>query len=149
MKKIVAFSVVAVAIFTLSGCGDSVKSVEEYSKLEKAELGKMLKECENKFEKIFDSPEAWEGKGEAAELEGISQKIYKSRGSGEEKHPSKDYFGFVGYGLVTDDELKKFGNSRYAELVECGRIQIAKLGGMEVINKPRKSIAEKYKNVGK
>ena len=105
-------------------------------------------ECENKFEKIFDSPEAWEGKGEAAELEGISQKIYKSRG-GEEKHPSKDYFGFVGYGLVTDDELKKFGNSRYAELVECGRIQIAEKGGMEVINKPRKSIAEKYRNVGK
>lgn len=149
MKKALVFSVVAVAIFTLSGCGDSVKSVEEYSKLEKAELGKMLKECENKFEKIFDSPEAWEGKGEAAELEGISQKIYKSRGGGEEKHPSKDYFGFVGYGLVTDDELKKFGNSRYAELVECGRIQIAEKGGMEVINKPRKSIAEKYKNVGK
>lgn len=53
MKKIVAFSVVAVAIFTLSGCGgDSVKSVEEYSKLSKTELDSMYKECKEKLDNI-------------------------------------------------------------------------------------------------
>ena len=75
MKKIVVFSVVVIATLTLSGCGDSVKSVEEYSKLEKAELGKMLKECENKFEKIFDSPEAWEGKGEADRKSVVRERV--------------------------------------------------------------------------
>lgn len=147
MKKIVAFSVVAVAIFTLSGCGgDSVKSVEEYSKLSKTELDSMYKECKEKLDNInlFDENDL----KKIEEIEDIDEKISKSRGSGGKK-PGKSYFGFVGYGLVTDDELKKFGNSRYAEFVECGRIQIAKMGGMEVINKPRKSIAEKYKNVGK
>lgn len=146
MKKIVVFSVVVVATLTLSGCGDSVKSVEEYSKLSKTELDSMYKECKEKLDNInlFDENDL----KKIEEIEDIDEKISKSRGSGGKK-PGKSYLGFVGYGLVTDDELKKFGNSRYAEFVECGRIQIAKMGGMEVINKPRKSIAEKYKNVGK
>ena len=52
MKKIVVFSVVVVATLTLSGCGDSVKSVEEYSKLSKTELDSMYKECKEKLDNI-------------------------------------------------------------------------------------------------
>ncbi len=54
--------------------------------------------------------------------------------------------GYGWFGQITDDELKKIGSSRLSELVQCGRIAIAREGGAENYTKNR-SVAEKYKNL--
>ena len=118
MKKMLIGSLSLAAIFAFSGCGDSVKSVEEYQKLSKAELDSMFKECDEKMDRELN-PFVPETLKVLEEMEEISEKIKQSRGKNA---PIVDFKSFEGYGSVTDEELAKFGNSKYAEFVTCGRI---------------------------
>ena len=143
MKKSLICGAAIVAMVAISGCSDSVKSVEDYQKLSKAELDSMFEECENKL-KSKANPLTPDGLELVKEIEEVSKKIRKAGGT-----DTKKYLGYVGYGLVTDEELSQFGNSKYAEFVECGRIKIASIGGIDELNKPKRSIADKYKDIGK
>lgn len=151
-------------MFALSGCGDSIKSVEEYSKLSKAELESMYKECEGRIEEKYEKRYPKEKiitendlkvalefeqkvKQHEREIYEITDKIFKSRGE-KISSVAKARLGLAYYGQVSDDELNTFGNSTYAEYVQCGRIKIAKEGGIENILKSTSAV-ERYKNIGK
>ncbi|OBV30138.1 hypothetical protein BKN38_05270 [Helicobacter sp. CLO-3] len=145
MNKALVFSAAAAAMLAISGCGDSPKSIEDYQKLPKAELESMYDKCEKKLlNKDFSSrDEMNEAIKKEEAINKVTKKINEARGT------SVIPFGLAWYGTVTDEELSKFGNSEYAEYVECGRIGIALQGGLEEFNKPRPSLSERFKNIGK
>ncbi|GAD19997.1 hypothetical protein [Helicobacter fennelliae] len=117
MKKILTFATILGLILTLSGCGDSPRSIEDLQKLSKAELKSMGEEClgfyyGTGFKSKKEAEEQW------GEIEKIAANISQFRG--KELRSAKSF----SYKSVTDDEFAKFGNGNefFKKIIECGRL---------------------------
>lgn len=133
MKKLLLGSLSLASLLALSGCGGDVKSVDELKQLSKDELRQMNKACEAvispETSKLGDNTsdsdiiKADESDSKLKkEREKIANDILQARG----EEPKK--FGLLGSSLYmvvadfTNEEVSKFGNSDFAEYVQCARV---------------------------
>lgn len=139
MKNLLLGSLSLVAILAFSGCGGSEpKSLEELQKLSQDELKEMNKACDvvrspatsklgnNPSESDLVKADESDSKLQK-EREKIANDILQARG---EKPKT---YGIIGVTLAqvvmdsnfTNEEVSKFGNSDFAEYVECARVRSA------------------------
>ncbi|BDB64853.1 hypothetical protein T36_1310 [Helicobacter cinaedi] len=136
MKNLLIGSLSLAAILAFSGCGSEPKSLEELQKLSKDELKKMNKACkavispatsklgENASEIDLEKADASDSKLNK-DREKIANDILQARGL------QPKTYGLMGTPLsmvvvdFTNEEVSKFGNSDFAEYVECARIRKA------------------------
>lgn len=147
MKNLLLGSLSLAAILAFSGCGGSEpKSIEELQKLSQDELKKMGEACKAieapaAFKLLSKNPNlAFTGGSDLEkavesdsklekEREKIANDILQARGE-----KPKHYDAYTGATLAlvvrdfTNEEISKFGNSDFAEYVECARLKKVALG---------------------
>lgn len=156
MKNYLLGSLGIVALLLLGGCGSEPKSIEELSKLSKDELKSMQKACyalknpataklgnnpsESDLIKAIESDTKLNN-----ERNKIATEIVNARG--KENFENAFIFGDIILSNVaaqaTNEEISKFGNSDFAEVAECARVNkvLENLGGNPL------HVKEKYQKI--